>query len=66
MQGESKKRIWRGLACLAVLAVLAFMVVPPLLQSQPQADGDKPKKDVGKSSYDQYATEFLREKKSDM
>jgi len=53
MQSESKKRIWRGLACLAVLAVLAFMVVPPLLQSQPQADGDKPKKDVGKSSYDQ-------------
>lgn len=53
MQHESNKRIWRWLACLAIPAVLAFMVVPPLIRSQPKSDGDKQKADVGKSSYDQ-------------
>ena len=59
MQSQSKTQIWRWLPWLAVPAVLAFLVVPSLTQSQPGPGGDKPKKDVGKTSYDQIAVPVL-------
>src|SRR5437870_5377096 len=55
MQSQCKTQICRWLHWLAVPAVMAFLVVPALTQSQPTAGGDKPKKDVGKTSYDQIA-----------
>src|SRR5882672_2638533 len=57
---QNENRIWRRLPWLAVPAVVvAFLVVPLLTQSQPAAGGDKLKKDVGKSSYDQIAPVIL-------
>ncbi len=53
MQNESTKRNWRWLPWLAVMGLMAFLLIPPLIRSQPKTETDAPKKDVGKSSYDQ-------------
>ena len=57
MQADCARRLrWSPL--FAAVAVLVFLVGPPLTRSQPKVDADKPKENTP-SSYDQIAPVLL-------
>jgi cytochrome c peroxidase len=59
MQINNRNRIWPWLPCPVAPAFLVFLLAPSLTLSQSKSDGDKQKKDVGKTSYDQIAPVIL-------